>query len=147
VAGVRIHRAALGGAGLAVSTRDTLLGGESDLWLAAGGRTCPCSPRSGAARREHPERLAASRTPALRRSSARSRRPSRGRRGRLGRALRHLAALIAAAKAPVFVANRGWFDPTGQVPRLLVEIDRLLAGPGAGIVFLRTAATAAARRW
>jgi len=28
----------------------------------------------------------------------------------------------------MFVANRGWFDPSGQVPRLLVEIDRLLAG-------------------
>ncbi|HEY6000082.1 MAG TPA: molybdopterin-dependent oxidoreductase, partial [bacterium] len=53
--------------------------------------------------------------------------------------LRELAAMIAAAKNPVFVSHRGWFDPGGQVPRLLTELDRLLAGnAAAGIVYVRS---------
>jgi formate dehydrogenase major subunit/NADH-quinone oxidoreductase subunit G len=144
VAGVRIRtgRRAGGGALAVLDARDTLLGSEADVWLRPAGADLPAvlAALGGLLVAEHPERLAAQPDAALAAVFAAS--PADAAEAAAGLApgsLRALAARIAAAKTPVFVANRGWFDPGGQVPRLLVAIDRLLAGPAtAGIFFLRT---------
>ena len=144
VAGVRIRTARrASGARLAVlDARDTLLGSEADLWLRPAGAHLPAvlAALGGLLVAEHPERLAARPDAALEAVFAAAAPDAvEAAAGLAAGSLRQLAALIAAAKTPVFVANRGWFDPTGQVPRLLVEIDRLLGGAEAkGIIYLRT---------
>jgi len=144
VAGVRIRtaRRASGGALAVLDARDTLLGSEADLWLRPAGAHVPAllAALGGLLVAEHPQRLAlqpdaelaavfAAVDPDAVEAAA----------GLAAGSLRGLAAKVAAAKNPIFVANRGWYDQSGQVPRLLVEIDRLLAGHGAkGIIYLRT---------
>ncbi len=144
VAGVRIRTARrASGAPLAVlDARDTLLGSEAGLWLRPAGAHLPrvLAALAGLLAAEHPGRLAQPPDALLQAVSAAAP-PDQveAEAGLPGGALRELAALIAAAKNPLFVGHRGWFDPTGQVPRLLSEIDRLLAGPAAaGILYLRT---------
>ena len=144
VAGVRIRtgRAAGGGRLAVLDARDTLLGSEADLWLRPAGAHLPAvlAALGGLLVAEHPERLAVRPDAALAAIFAAA--PPAAVEAAAGLepgSLRSLAAQIAAAKTPIFVANRGWFDPSGQVPRLLVEVDRLLAGTDSkGIVFLRT---------
>jgi NADH dehydrogenase/NADH:ubiquinone oxidoreductase subunit G len=144
VAGVRIRTARrASGAGLAVlDARDTLLGSEADLWLRPAGAHLPAvlAALGGLLVAEHAERLAARPDAALEAIfSAAAPDAVETATGLPAGSLRALAARIAAARTPVFVANRGWFDPSGQVPRLLVEIDRLLGGGEAkGIFYLRT---------
>lgn len=144
VAGVRIRTARRSsGARLAVlDARDTLLGGEADFWLRPAGAHLPAvlAALGGLLVAEHPERLSARPDAVLEAVFAAVTPDAAEAAAGLGAgSLRLLAAQIAAAKAPVFVANRGWFDPTGQVPRLLTEIDRLLGGSEAkGVIFLRT---------
>ncbi len=144
VAGVRIRTARrASGGGLAVlDARDTLLGSEADLWLRPAGAHLPAvlAALGGLLVSAHPERLAARPDATLEAVfAAVSPDAVEAAAGLAAGSLRLLAARLAAAKTPIFVANRGWFDPTGQVPRLLGEIDRLLCGPEAkGIIFLRT---------
>jgi formate dehydrogenase major subunit/NADH-quinone oxidoreductase subunit G len=144
VAGVRIRTARRAGGGrLAVlDGRDTLLGSEADLWLRPAGAHLPAVVAAVGRLlvAEHPERLAARPDATLEAIFAAADPDAvEAGAGLAPGALRTLAAQIAAAKTPVFVANRGWFDQTGQVPRLLVEIDRLLGGAEAkGILYLRT---------
>jgi predicted molibdopterin-dependent oxidoreductase YjgC len=144
VAGVRIRtgRAASGGRLAVLDARDTLLGSEADLWLRPAGAHLPAvlAALGGLLVAEHPEQLAHRPDAALEGIFAAG--PPDAVEAAAGLApgsLRRLAGMIAAAKNPIFVANRGWFDPSGQVPRLLVEIDRMLAGADTrGIVFVRT---------
>jgi NADH-quinone oxidoreductase subunit G len=144
VAGVRIRTARTASRGrLAVlDARDTLLGGEADLWLRPAGAHLPAvlAALGGLLVSEHPERLSGRPDAALEAIFAAAAPDAvESLTGLAPGALRRLAAEIATAKSPIFVANRGWFDPSGQVPRLLVEIDRLLGGSDAkGIFFLRT---------
>ena len=144
VAGVRIRtaRRANGGALAVLDARDTLLGSEADLWLRPAGTHLPMvlAALGGLLVAQHPERLATRPDAALEAVfAAADPHATEVAAGLAAGSLGKLAAQIAGAKKPVFVANRGWFDPTGQVPRLLVEIDRLLAGPVAGgIIYLRT---------
>ncbi len=144
VAGVRIRtaRRASGGRLAVLDARDTLLGGEADLWLRPAGAHLPAVLAALGALlvAEHPERLAARPDGALETVFAGAAPDDvEAAAGLAAGSLRRLAGEIAGAKNPIFVANRGWFDPSGQVPRLLVEIDRLLGGSEArGIMFLRT---------
>jgi predicted molibdopterin-dependent oxidoreductase YjgC len=144
VAGVRIRtaRRASGGRLAVLDARDTLLGSEADLWLRPAGAHLPAvlAALGGLLVSEHPERLAV-RPDATLDAVFTAVAPDavEAAAGLAAGSLRQLAAQLVAAKTPVFVANRGWFDPTGQVPRLLVEIDRLLCGSEAkGIIYLRT---------
>jgi hypothetical protein len=45
-----------------------------------------------------------------------------------------LAALLAEKEKVVFLSHRGWYDPEGNVPLLLTELDRLLSGEGKGAI-------------
>lgn len=144
VAGVRIRtsRHASGGRLAVVDARDTLLGSEADLWLRPAGAhlSAVLAAVGGLLVSEHSQRLAA-RPDAVLEAVFAAAAPEDVEiaSGLAAGSLRLLAGKIAGAKNPIFVANRGWFDPTGQVPRLLVEIDRLLGGAEArGIMFLRT---------
>jgi formate dehydrogenase major subunit/NADH-quinone oxidoreductase subunit G len=144
VAGVRIRTARhRSGAPLALlDARDTLLGSEASLWLRPPGAHLPAvlAALTRLLAAEHGERLA-QRPDGVLEAVCAAADPERveAEAGLAAGSLRQLAAAIAAAKNPVFVAHRGWFDPSGQVPRLLGEIDRLLAGPAAGgIIYLRT---------
>jgi predicted molibdopterin-dependent oxidoreductase YjgC len=144
VAGVRIRtgRRASGGRLAVLDARDTLLGSEADLWLRPAGAHLPAvlAALGSLLVSEHPERLAVRPDATLEAVFAAGAPDAvEVAAGLATGSLRELAALLVAAKTPILVANRGWFDPTGQVPRLLVEIDRLLCGPEAkGIIFLRT---------
>jgi len=144
VAGVRIRtaRRASGGRLAVLDARDTLLGSEADLWLRPAGAHLPAvlAALGSLLVSEHPERLAA-RPDATLEAVLAAAAPDTVEvaAGLAAGSLRRLAAELAAAKTPILVANRGWFDPSGQIPRLLVEIDRLLCGAEAkGIIFLRT---------
>jgi predicted molibdopterin-dependent oxidoreductase YjgC len=144
VAGVNIRtaRRASGGRLAVLDARDTLLGAEADLWLRPAGMDLPAllAALGRVLVSSHPERLAA--TPDAQLEAvfgAADPDAVEAASGLPAGSLRLLASMISAAKTPVFVANRGWFDPTGLVARLLVVLDRLLGGPAArGIMFLRT---------
>jgi predicted molibdopterin-dependent oxidoreductase YjgC len=144
VAGVRIRTARRASdAPLALlDARDTLLGSEATHWLRPAGAHLPAvlAALARLLAAEHAGRLA-QRPDAVRDAVCAAADPERveAEAGLAAGSLRQLAAAVAAAKNPMFVAHRGWFDPSGQVPRLLTEIDRLLAGPAAaGILYLRT---------
>jgi NADH dehydrogenase/NADH:ubiquinone oxidoreductase subunit G len=144
VAGVNIRtaRRVSNGRLAVLDARDTLLGGEADLWLRPPGAHLPAllAALGCVLAAEHSGRLAAAPDAELAATFAAADPAAvEAAAGLPAGSVRQLAALVAEARTPVFVANRGWFDPSGQVPRLLAEIDRLLAGPEArGIMFLRT---------
>jgi NADH dehydrogenase/NADH:ubiquinone oxidoreductase subunit G len=144
VAGVRIRVARRqSGAKLAVlDARDTLLGTEADLWFRPAGADLPAvlAALGRVLVEEHAGRL---RVPPDATAAALFQAVEPGAveaaAGLPAGAIRQLAALVAAAERPLFAGHRGWSDPTGQVPRLLAELDRLLGGADArGIVYLRT---------
>jgi NADH dehydrogenase/NADH:ubiquinone oxidoreductase subunit G len=144
VAGVRIRVARrASGAPLAVlDARDTLLGTEADFWARPAGAALPSvlAALGRLLRDEHADRLRQKPDAALD-AVLDAVRPEEveAAAGMEAGALRRLAALVAAAKTPLFVGHRGWYDPEGQVPRLLDELDRMLGGTEAkGILYLRT---------
>jgi len=144
VAGVRIRLARrASGARLAlIDGRDTLLGAEADLWLRPPGSFVGhvLAALGKVLSERHPERLRAQPDAHLAAVFAAVDPAAVERLAGLAEgAIARLAELVAAAQTPVFVSHRGWYDAAGQAPRLLAEIDRLLAGAESrGIIYLRS---------
>lgn len=141
VARVRVRLARKkSGAGLVVlDARDSLLGGEADLWLRPEGPGLPLllGGLIHALNRSHGTRLKKQPAAALLESLPGGD-PStvEAHLGLATGAVASLAALVAEKEKVVFVSHRGWHDPSGLVPRLLKELNGLLAGDAAtGIVY------------
>lgn len=142
VAGVRIRisRQSTGASLVTLDARDALLGNEADLWLRPAGAALPSL--LGAVLRTlagpHREKLKSAPDETLL-ASLPAAPPEEVERtlGLPGGTVEDLARRLAESARAVLIGHRGWFDPTGRVPRLLAEIDRLLAGDGSsGIIYL-----------